>query len=87
MKQIVDVTFEYGVKVVAFVNAELDADVISDKANELAESDALYYESYEELLEVILNELDVDDVTIIDREEINSYIFDDYVEVDLQYVF
>ena len=87
MKQIVDVTFEYGVKVVAFVNAELNADVISVKANELAESDALYYESYEELLEVMLNELGVDDVIIIDREEINSYIFDDYVEVDLQYVF
>ena len=84
MKKIVGVTFKYKMDAYAFIESNISASDIENKANEIA--DDVYYESYDELLDIILYELGVD-CTLIEKCEIDNYDFDEYLEVDLDYLF
>ena len=86
MEKLVVAEFEYNVKSFAVVKENVNEDSIIETANELSENNELYYESYEELLEIILEKLGCNS-EIIEKHEIEYYNFDKVVEVDLQYMF
>ena len=86
MEKLVIAEFEYNVKSFAVVNENVNENSIIETANELSENNEIYYESYEELLEIILEKLGCNS-EIIEKHEIEYYNFDKVVEVDLQYMF
>lgn len=86
MKKLVIAEFEYNVKVFAVFDGNVNEINIFESADELTNDNDLYYESYEELLEIILDKLGCNS-EIIEKHEIEDYEFDEVIESNLQYMF